>query len=511
MSDPVDMDGKSPESLSVGLRLQEQQNRALLEQLDLVSQLLRRTCHLSFGLDPELDNDLQRLSNLMLTPEKLTRSQGQLAGLSDQLGLQQDKYEKRLAHWQASLNDTLKQLNQINGLPSELRRQLKALISDLHLPRVSLYRLLPLTQEALSLLLKVATLHRRQPDSDTGNDTLAAMVDQLVAMVSSLNLSGADHELHQIRRQLLSPITQDGLLDLTVEFLQVVIKVLDKERRQAKQFLQLASDSLKELHQRTTRTLGEHHLGNRQQQVINGRIDNLLVELTRGLDANNLQQAGQSMAQLSSLWQEKMQLEAGLFDEQRLRLEELQQQVADLETRAEQFRNQLAQQRLDSLSDSLTQLPNRAAFDERLLAEHKRLQRFGHPLWMAILDVDHFKDINDRFGHIAGDKTLRVIAHTIRRSLRDTDFIARFGGEEFVILFPELEEADLHRPLTKIREAVRNIPFKFKDESVRVTVSIGATEVHAAEQPMVAFERADQGLYQAKNNGRDQVVILSRE
>ncbi|WP_115717937.1 GGDEF domain-containing protein [Gallaecimonas mangrovi] len=505
MSHNNDLDAKATVNATASLPHQVTQ---LNQQLELMGQLLQRTCHLAFGLDPELDTQLQSLSSLIWTPEKISDNQFHLKALNNQLAGQQEKHEKWLSGWQDNLNGSLRHLNQMQHIPVDLRSRLKVLLGDLQLPRLSLYRLLPLTQDALNLLVRVAALPAPEHEPAT---SVSEQINQLVTLISRLHLSGADHELHQIRRRLLSPINQDELLVLCIEFINVLTSVLEQERNQAKQFLAQATGRLKELHLHNDKVLASHQQSGEWQQQFDNDMQGALNSLESGFADQDWQQANAARLALSQLWQERAEQEQQHRQTHQQQLEELRQQLTQLETEARQYREQLAQQRLDSLHDSLTQLPNRASFDEALLSEHKRLQRFGHPLWLAILDVDHFKEVNDQFGHSAGDKTLRVIASTIRRCLRDTDFIARFGGEEFVILFPELKAEDIQRPLQKIREAVRSIPFKFKEEDVRVTVSIGATEVHASEQPMVAFERADKALYQAKHNGRDQVVILSVE
>jgi diguanylate cyclase (GGDEF)-like protein len=139
--------------------------------------------------------------------------------------------------------------------------------------------------------------------------------------------------------------------------------------------------------------------------------------------------------------------------------------------------------------------------------EFKRWQRNGFPLCLAVVDIDFFKRINDNYGHSAGDKTLKVIANALKKSLRSTDFIARFGGEEFVILLPETKLADVSGPLNKIREIIKKIPFKFKNKDVSITISMGVTLFKTGDNPLQAFDRADAALYEAKNGGRDKVIV----
>jgi diguanylate cyclase (GGDEF)-like protein len=128
---------------------------------------------------------------------------------------------------------------------------------------------------------------------------------------------------------------------------------------------------------------------------------------------------------------------------------------------------------------------------------------------MAIIDIDHFKSINDKFGHMAGDKALKVIARALQNNLRDTDFLARFGGEEFVLLMPNISPDAVMVPLDNIREQIKALPFRFKDQQVSISVSIGATLFKESDKPLDAFERADQALYESKSSGRDKVNIIS--
>ena len=118
------------------------------------------------------------------------------------------------------------------------------------------------------------------------------------------------------------------------------------------------------------------------------------------------------------------------------RLQQLVSRVGSLEQAARGLRGHLEEQRQKALQDPLTGLPNRAAWNERLDLEFARWQRYGGDLLLAVLDVDHFKRVNDGYGHLAGDRVLKIIGTELQKRLRKTDFIARFGGEEFVVLLP---------------------------------------------------------------------------
>ena len=187
------------------------------------------------------------------------------------------------------------------------------------------------------------------------------------------------------------------------------------------------------------------------------------------------------------------------------RLQGLAARVASMEQEALGFRTHLEEQRQKALIDPLTGLPNRAAWGERLEQEMARWQEEKNSLLVCILDLDHFKRINDGYGHLAGDKVLKIVANVFSKRLRANDFLARFGGEEFVMLLPATPPTTGLTLLDELRAAVESCPFHFKGERVTITVSIGLTAFRPGERSDTAIKRADQALYKAKENGRNRI------
>jgi diguanylate cyclase len=189
------------------------------------------------------------------------------------------------------------------------------------------------------------------------------------------------------------------------------------------------------------------------------------------------------------------------------RLQGLAERVASMEQEAQGYREHLEEQRQKALIDPLTGLPNRAAWSERLDQEVARWQQHGNTLLLAMLDLDHFKRINDNYGHLAGDKVLKIIAGVLCKRLRGSDFIARFGGEEFVLLVPDTTLAVGAKLAETLRAAIEACPFHFKGERVTITVSMGMTAFKPGERSEWVLKRADQALYRAKDAGRNRVEL----
>lgn len=189
------------------------------------------------------------------------------------------------------------------------------------------------------------------------------------------------------------------------------------------------------------------------------------------------------------------------------RIQSLVTRVASMEEEARSFQANIEDQRQKAMTDALTGLPNRAALTERLDLEVSRWQRYGGDLLLAVIDVDHFKRINDDFGHLAGDKVLKIIANELAKRLRKTDFIARYGGEEFVVLLPATPLEGGGQLLDVLRGAIEACPFHFKGERLSITCSAGLTAFREGERAEIVFERADQALYRAKRGGRNRIEV----
>ncbi|MDH4559659.1 GGDEF domain-containing protein [Pseudomonas sp. BN411] len=339
------------------------------------------------------------------------------------------------------------------------------------------------------------------------------VADSLRSLLDELDLP----EHHQPQAEMLRQRLQGGLnwyelVPVLDDFGVLVLAVTDNGHREFAGYL-------KQLNQRLALFL--EHLRAAQEGYAESldsarALDDQLREHVSGLqasvqDATDLNHLKQSLEHrldgLLDTMNRYQQQRSAREQEVGERLQALMARVATMEDEAKVFHDNLEVQRQKALQDPLTGLPNRAAWNERLEIEQARQQRYGGDLLLAVIDIDHFKRINDGFGHLAGDKVLKIIAGELARRLRKTDFIARFGGEEFVLLLPSTPVEGGKQLLENLRAAIEACPFHFKGERVSITLSAGLTTLMAGEPSDVAFQRADQALYRAKHQGRNRVEL----
>jgi diguanylate cyclase len=189
-----------------------------------------------------------------------------------------------------------------------------------------------------------------------------------------------------------------------------------------------------------------------------------------------------------------------------------------LENKLENSSHEITQMRQDmqtlkheAQTDALTGMPNRKAFDSHLKAKASEALDKNRPLSLIMIDIDHFKMFNDTYGHQVGDQVLRLVAKTLQEGLKGTEFLARFGGEEFSVIAPTLKLREAEKLADRLREriAAKDIINQSKNEKLgRLSVSLGVAQLQSGEALAQLIERADRGLYRAKAAGRNTVIAI---
>jgi len=337
--------------------------------------------------------------------------------------------------------------------------------------------------------------------------------DTLLGLLDDLTLP----ERHRPQAEAMRDRLQNGLnwyelLPILDDLATLMLAITDSGQHEFEAYLQQLNERL-ESFQSNLQAASEGHADNRSaaremDTQIREQVDGLQSSMQEAADLDDLKHVLENHLEglLGTMDQHQKQRDER-EQEVAARLHSLAERVAHMEQEALGYREHLEEQRQKALIDPLTDLPNRAAWSERLDHEINQWQQHGNTLLLAMLDLDHFKRINDNYGHLAGDKVLKIIANVLRKRLRGTDFIARFGGEEFVLLMPDTVPTAGAELLEKLRASIEACPFHFKGEPVTITISMGLTAFKPGEHSDLVLKRADQALYRAKHAGRNQVAL----
>lgn len=398
--------------------------------------------------------------------------------------------------------------DEIKKLQTALRRELKS--EELEKIASSLTDAInTLDQPPVSAPIEVAQPAKAQSETVVGDERIRAVLAALLAELRR------DPELiiqvDALDAKLAASMTREQLPDVLASLAELVgkrIHRIEHAKQEIEALLSQMVDRLDEI----SRYVADQNENQSQSLASSETLNTHLVGEMKAMgesveSAGDLQQIRtQVRSRLDSIdrhLQEFRQREATLNNAVRARNEQMSARVSELEAEAKRLHNELKDEQRLSLIDPLTKIPNRLAYEKRMEEELKRWLRFKQPTCIAAWDVDHFKRINDTFGHSAGDRVLRAIAECLANRIRGTDFLARFGGEEFVMILCGTKLDDAVRVIDELRIAIANLKLHFRGTPLAVTISCGITALTTGDAEGGAFERADKALYQAKERGRN--------
>ena len=459
--------------------------KGINDQLDSLLQKIQK--HSREKNDAALDLDLEDLSRLLAKMdvtqpvELATEEESEadfhtyLLKLINQLQFDTD-YKSRIDEFKSSISsmDSDQCLSNLAEILNELL---------LHEPtdKISIQQVL------VSLIEKIALTHgsstqlnniKEKLDNDFDSTEWSHYLDDIITEIHSI-IRGINHE--KIEMESL-------IVDVTRQLNEISNVLTDEQsdslegRKDAAELQNLMTENVENIQTQVNQEDDIHKLKNN----IKNHLDSIKTGVTSFVTRDNER-----------------------YHKAEKRNVKLQQQIKTMEKESDELQQKLSENRQKLMFDTLTGVRSRLSYDEVLEQELLRWSRYQEAFSFAILDIDHFKRVNDQFGHNAGDKALQIVAKMMSKHIRKTDFLFRIGGEEFVLLLPKTTLQNAQPLVEKIRSSVGSSSFHFKKERVDISLSAGLTTIVSTDNAESIYERADKALYEAKNGGRDQLVIKS--
>ncbi|WAR45124.1 GGDEF domain-containing protein [Methylomonas rapida] len=336
----------------------------------------------------------------------------------------------------------------------------------------------------------------------------------MLGILENVDLPDAFAEdAEQLKLRLLSGQAVGAVFDDASKLLLEVKEHIKAEKQEMADFLSTLTEALTDLGLKASGVNAAHEDAQKKRDNLDRDVAAQMADLqSKSANATQLeplkQLIGMRLQSISQQIQQHNLKDQGEREKNQRELKALMQRIKEMERETVELKSRLDAAQQKATYDSLTGLPNRQALDDRLAEEIARAKRYGKPLSIAVWDIDFFKNINDTFGHKSGDKALIIIAKLLSKFCRETDFVARFGGEEFVTLLPETEAKNALLVVDKLRAIVERSGFKANGENVSITLSCGLTQYVEGDTNESLFVRADGALYQAKQGGRNQCVLV---
>ncbi len=236
------------------------------------------------------------------------------------------------------------------------------------------------------------------------------------------------------------------------------------------------------------------------ENIIIGHLNEHLSDIETVLSLDNLEEITEKLTQLSARLKETIR-------KTQRELRKTKEELTKNAKLVEHLKEELDKYKEMAIIDELTGIFNRRGILDLLRREVARSERFNLPLSIAMVDVDDFKRINDTFGHVTGDKVLKAVALIMKSAIRRIDMLGRYGGEEFLIIFPNTPKDNARVAAEKLRKEVESHKFKYRDQEFRVTISLGVAEYTYGDSVEVLISKADEALYKAKRAGKNRVEI----
>ena len=286
------------------------------------------------------------------------------------------------------------------------------------------------------------------------------------------------------------------------------LKRLDREKKELESFILNVTTQLGEITESIAEGHRDHCSDHEDAQSLHDFVQDGMALMQKNFQsASDLHELKASIAENITQIRDGVESFVERFDERHEATEErnlrLTEKLSKMEQETQELQVMLNENREKLLYDSLTGVHSRMAYDERIVQELARWNRYRTPFSYAILDIDHFKRINDNFGHNAGDKALKIVAQMMLQYVRQSDYVFRIGGEEFVLLLTNTPAADAAGMIEKLRAGIAASAIHFKGEPINLTLSAGITETRVDDSYETIYERADEALYRAKNAGRN--------
>lgn len=493
----------------------EKRDQKLSEALNRLSEIIAALDDGKAAKKPRRSDPVLLMLELLQNIHFDTAQRGQLKKICSELlisvanGHDRDSISVYIQKLSALINENFDNIDKQGKTVEVLSRLLNLLQLDEDRGQRARAHLADLRAIQENELQQLANLINEQLGSGGGSSSIDQVMTTLLERLAIVQ--GANGAAQEIQTRVHEGVNTEQWPDTLNDIVASIsdsLKTLDREKRELEDFIVNVTEQLGEITEAISAGQQDHNSDHADAQSLHS-----FVQEGMALMQQNFQSAGNLQQLKAEISKNIDDIRGGVDDyveriNQRHeateeRNQKLTQQLSQMEQETQELQIMLQENRNKLMYDALTGVYSRMAYDERIVQELSRWNRYQAPFSYAILDIDHFKRINDTYGHNAGDKALKIVAQLMQSYVRQSDYVFRIGGEEFVLLLCNTDAGGASAMVDKLRNGIAGSSFHFKGEPVSVTLSAGITETRPGDSVESIYERADGALYRAKNSGRN--------
>lgn len=485
-------------------------------EIVILKRLITRLVIACRGINSELDERLESIRHELEQPTDISKLIPRLAVIERLVNQQADIVHKQNLRLNQKIHQAGETLSRHRDLPVQLRRDLRAVLNHDSGALLDNHRRILRLLELYERTIKLGSANKATHAADVVEKSThhLELVAELQHLITEIDFNGEHgNQLIEIKSQLNNELDTQQLTKIQFQVLRLILDATLYERQASQSFLNNINSDLAELHKDSHQTADKSYTLHQHRSELDNELSHVTQQLKVSLSDNaNLEDKRPTLHAAANEIDSIVERNIALQERERALIEQQQhneKQIQQLIQQTHSYRQRLHDQEQSMLRDSLTLAYNRNAFMDRIEHEYHNWKRYEYALPVALIDVDSFGEINSKFGHLAGDKALKIIAKNIQQCLSDTDYLARFSSDEFMLIMPDCDEQTRNKKLTNIREAISQLPFRFKDQNLSISVSIGATLFEGNDDHHVVIERTVKALASAKSAGTNRLIWIS--
>ena len=487
------------------------------QHLDKLSVFIVNMVNFYAGAQPSVDDDLSSMKKFLSGKPDYDSASELSAKLNDDLKKESKLFQQQNTSAINQLTSSLRNLNKLEGLTSDTRKEVTNFSNSLAAIKKLSVSPMSKFEEALNIYDKALGEYEKTKAKSGAEKPLASpqVTADLLDLLEPVQAARkTDINIKQLVGKIRRDKTMEDQIANCVETLRVMVRNLVKDAGATSKMVMELHKAMVKIQESLQISISDIEINDdarkEQDEGLHEQLKHINTAVKTSNDIDELKQKVKvGLSKMNKLLKEGRDRDTNLQMKMFGLNTQLQRMIDQAEADAFNHKKEVFNLRSMTLTDVLTQLPNRLSYEEKMKYEYTEMEKNKTPFCIAMFCVDELEKIRKKFDDDIADKCIQIIANSVRKYLPAHDFVCRWGGEDFIVLFPDTTKNSAYVRLEAVRKKISTLPFMYKGEKISMTISVGVTQVK--DSPDSSFKEAERHLYLAKQRGRNITVYEDEE